>query len=90
MAKFEGEPRTMSRVPVKWEHLTIPASEWARLGALGDDGWELVAVEGEGPVRALYLKRPALEFREMVTLEQRRAYYASVGKAVPDDEGTTA
>lgn len=57
-----------------WEYLVIPEAERDRLGELGMDGWELVAVGGETTEPLLYLKRPGLNFRERVTLEQREAY----------------
>lgn len=65
--------------PRRWEYLTIPESERGRLGELGEQGWELVATGGGPDDPKLYLKRPALSFRERVTLEQRRHYYQSRG-----------
>jgi hypothetical protein len=65
--------------PQHWEYLTIPESENGRLGELGEQGWELVATGGGPDERTLYLKRPALSFRERVTLAQRRHYYQSRG-----------
>lgn len=52
-----------------WEYLTLSEAE-VDLAALGRDGWELAAV---GPTGALYFKRPALDFRERITLDQRAA-----------------
>jgi len=40
----------------------------ADLAPLGRDGWELAAV---GPTGTLYFKRPAPDFRERITLDQR-------------------
>lgn len=65
-----------------WEYLILRELEadQARLSALGQDGWELVnrGMQSEEPV--LYFKRPLLTFRDVVTLDQRRAYYASPGR----------
>ena len=68
-----------------WEYLT--SADDADLAALGRQGWELIAVTPTGPEGALvlYFKRPALDFRDRVTLEQKRRYYALLGRA-PDDE----
>jgi hypothetical protein len=66
-----------------WEYLTLPEAERDRLGVLGREGWELVAVGGEGAERTLYLKRPLLSFRERVTLEQRSRYYEALGREAP-------
>ena len=74
--------------PQRWEYLTIPENERDRLGELGEQGWELAAAGGGPDEPTLYLKRPALSFRERVTLEQRRHYYRSRGLDVAlDSEG---
>ncbi len=52
-----------------WEYLTASEAE-VDLAALGHDGWELAGV---GPGGTLYFKRPAPDFRERITLDQRRA-----------------
>jgi hypothetical protein len=65
--------------PAGWEYLTIGEAERDALPALGREGWELVAVGGTAAAPILYLKRPALGFRERVTLDQRQAYYAAGG-----------
>ncbi len=52
-----------------WEYLTVSEAE-VDLAALGRDGWELAGV---GPSGTLYFKRPAPDFRERITLDQRRA-----------------
>ncbi len=52
-----------------WEYLTAPEGE-VDLAALGRDGWEMAGV---GPGGTLYFKRPAPDFRERITLDQRRA-----------------
>jgi hypothetical protein len=62
-----------------WEYLIIPDVDRGRLSELGRDGWELVAIGGNAPEALLYLKRPMRSFRERVTLDQRRAYFASLG-----------
>jgi hypothetical protein len=59
-----------------WEYrVTDPLPE-GELNALGADGWELVAVTAD----RLYLKRPRPDFREQVTLDQKRRYYALWGQ----------
>ncbi|MFN8590069.1 MAG: hypothetical protein U0031_01325 [Thermomicrobiales bacterium] len=65
--------------PGAWEYLTIPETERDRLTALGQDGWELVAVGGNAGEQRLYLKRPAPSLRERATTEQRVHYYRSLG-----------
>src|SRR5204862_7825355 len=58
-----------------WEyHKTSSDGE---LGKLGREGWELVGVvpDSAGGDAILYFKRPALNFRERVTMEQKRHYY---------------
>ena len=62
-----------------WEYLVIPESEREQLAALGREGWELVAVGGDGHEQWLYLKRQAADLRERVTLDQRTHYYRSLG-----------
>lgn len=63
----------------EWEYLVIAESEWERLAELGRDGWELVAAIGDGDSGRLYLKRPRLDFRQRVTLDQRGAFYRALG-----------
>jgi hypothetical protein len=71
-----------------WEyHKTSGDGE---LEALGQEGWELVAVvpsmnDGEA---TFYFKRPAHDFRERVTLDQKRHYYGLMG-ITPREEGHT-
>lgn len=65
--------------PAAWEHLVEREPDQARLSALGAEGWELVTVRDVGGEARAYLKRPALSFRERVTLEQRDAYYGRQG-----------
>ena len=62
-----------------WDYLTLPEQQRERLAELGRDGWELVGVGGDADYRLLYLKRPALSFRERVTLDQRHRYFDSFG-----------
>jgi hypothetical protein len=71
-----------------WEyHKSVDEGE---LDALGREGWELVAVvegRGEGEV-VFYFKRPGRDFREEVTLDQKRHYYGLLGiRAAGHDEG---
>jgi hypothetical protein len=60
------------------------------LDALGRDGWELVSVlpGGTEGSAVFYFKRPAHDFREEVTLEQKRHYYKLMGVGTSShDEG---
>ena len=59
----------------RWEYRVIEGEvSEEHLNALGDEEWELVGImAGAGGPRA-YLKRPALPFKEQVTLEQRQKY----------------
>ena len=66
-----------------WEYHALPETERHELAALGMEGWELVALGGEPGERLLYLKRPALGFRERITLDQRRAYFNALGLEQP-------
>jgi hypothetical protein len=69
--------------PGEWEYLTIAADEAGDLNALGRDGWELTEVDSG----MLYFKRPAVSFRERVTLDQKRHVYGTMGVPLPDGEG---
>ena len=64
---------------VAWEYLTLEERDRDRLPALGEVGWELAGVGGEADEPILYLKRPAMDFRDRVTLDQRRRYYDLLG-----------
>jgi hypothetical protein len=75
---------------VAWEYLTLPERERERLGELGSEGWELVGVGGDADEGVLYMKRPALDFRERVTVDQRRRYYEALGVEARVDEGRGA
>jgi len=57
------------------------------LDTLGREGWELVAVVPSGPggEATLYFKRPTPDFREQVTEDQKRRYYALKGIAGSGD-----
>ena len=83
----------MSGEPTTWEYRIVDEQDEPDLAALGREGWELVGVaDGDGAVR-LYFKRPGLDFRERVTLDQKRRYYGLWGKMVdprgnPADDGT--
>ena len=70
----------MAGTPRTFEYRTVPAGE-ADLAALGRDGWELAGVGSTG---TLYFKRPAPNFRERITLDQRRALERS--HPAPADE----
>jgi hypothetical protein len=59
-----------------WEYLILERSEADRLGELGREGWELVAVTRADDGVELFLKRPLPGFREQITLDQRSSYVA--------------
>jgi len=70
-----------------WEY--CKTRDESELEALGREGWELVAVVGktEGEV-VFYFKRPAHDFREEVTMDQKRHHYGLMGiQATVHDEG---
>jgi hypothetical protein len=70
-----------------WEYRR--STNEGELEALGRAGWELVAVvQGkEAGEVVFYLKRPAPDFREEVTLDQKRRYYGLMGvPAASNDE----
>ena len=73
-----------------WEYHTAvlqPGNE-EQLNRLGSQGWELVAVVPEGKLArpTFYFKRPALNFKERVTLEQKHRYYRQWGHDIPEEE----
>jgi hypothetical protein len=72
--------------PEKWEYLAIAEQEAGDLNALGDQGWELAGVSG----RRLYFKRPAMSFRERVTLDQKRHYYGLLQVPFEDERGPSS
>lgn len=57
--------------PTAWEYHLEQAGEMDadRLAALGQEGWELAAID-PGSGRAIF-KRPAPDFSERITLAQR-------------------
>ena len=63
----------------RWEYYTT--ADDGPLEVLGVQGWELVAAvpSADGGPPTLYLKRPALSFREQVTIDQKRHYYSLHG-----------
>jgi hypothetical protein len=69
--------------PGQWEYLTIAEQDAEDLNALGAQGWELVSVSDS----TLYFKRPALSFRERVTLDQKREVYHLKRVSLPEEEG---
>jgi hypothetical protein len=58
-----------------WEYRIVESLDDDQLNALGAEGWDLAGIGPAGWV----LKRPALDFREQVTMDQRRRYFASWG-----------
>ena len=62
----------MSAEHTTWEYRVSNHVSERELNDLGADGWELAGVtDGQ-----IVLKRPRLPFRERVTLDQKRRYYA--------------
>lgn len=74
-----------------WEYLSLPEGEADpdRLAALGRERWELVTRGGLPEEPVLYFKRRLPHFREVVTLDQRRAYYASLAHQPREPERST-
>jgi hypothetical protein len=68
-----------------FEYLVLPEASSGRLGELGRVGWELVGQGGPSEAPVLYLKREGPDFRERVTLDQRRRYYESLGLDLRED-----
>ena len=66
-----------------WEYLTTRNDD--ELDALGREGWELVAVRPDEAGATFYLKRPGRDFRERVTLDQKRHYYKLLGIQLSGD-----
>lgn len=74
---------------IAWEYRFSPSDDLAKLDALGRDGWELVGTAPGGSSTLLF-KRLRPSFREQVTLDQKRRYYALWGiETTGDDEGQT-
>ena len=71
---------------MEWEY--HKCLNFGELEVLGREGWELVAVlpSGSGGEGVFYLKRPALGFRERVTMDQKRHYYGLLGIVAHDEE----
>jgi len=67
--------------PQEWEYLTVEESDAGDLSSLGRQGWELAGVSGD----RLYFKRPAMSFRERVTLDQKRHYYGLLGVPLAEE-----
>ena len=76
----------MSAIPT-WVYRSVAATDPpAILDALGSAGWELVGVAEVDGLSRLFFKRPAPDFRERVTLEQKRRVYEARGIALATDE----
>ncbi len=68
-----------------WEYLTVDALDpKVDLAALGREGWELVGSFADNAVPMLCFKRQGLDFRERVTIEQKRRAYEERGIPYPE------
>ena len=76
----------MSGTMTTWEYRVVRENDGPDLEVLGREGWELVGIAGSDDTARLYFKRPGRDFRERVTLDQKRRYYALWGKDL-DAEG---
>ena len=65
-----------------WTYLSATNSDDAELTRLGAAGWELCGVEGG----TFYFKQPAPSFRDRITLDQKRRYFAEWGLPVEESE----
>ncbi len=64
----------------RWVHRVEESVSAERLAEVGREGWELVGLQGA----SAYLKRPAPDYRDQVTLMQRaRALAAPAGGGAP-------
>ena len=61
---------------IQWEYLIVQQPE--ALPSLGLDGWELVSVVLIDNHPNHYLKRPAPDFRQRLTEDQRKHAYAQL------------
>lgn len=70
----------------RWEYRI--ATSQAEVERLGGEGWGIVAVVAapDNGTHTYYLGRTAQSFRDRVTLEQKRRYYASVGKTMTEGD----
>lgn len=56
----------------KWEYCRT--QDETRLNALGQEGWELVAVVPFENFATFYFKRPCLPLCDQITLDQRKPF----------------
>ena len=67
-----------------WEYRTVDVLDPRMdLNALGREGWELVGTFADNGVPMHCFKRPGLDFRERVTLDQKRRVYEERGLPYP-------
>ncbi len=66
-----------------WEYLRVSGTTETDLAAVGRAGWDLVGVTTGGGSATLYFKRPGLDFRERVALEQQLRVYDRLGLPLP-------
>jgi hypothetical protein len=62
-----------------WEYRWVTEGDGTTLESLGSDGWELVGVVASNGSTRLCFKRPGLDLRDRITLDQKRRYYERVG-----------
>ena len=76
----------MSGPTQAWEYRSVEGMiSDSELNELGRDGWELVAVGGDTAAPRLFFKRLGPNFRERVTLDQKRRVYAEAARTARDD-----
>ncbi|MEA2529063.1 MAG: hypothetical protein QOF33_1369 [Thermomicrobiales bacterium] len=70
-----------------WEYRAVENPGTDELDALGREGWELASAFTAGEETRLLFKRPRPSFRDEVTLDQKRRYFAQWGLAAAEDDG---
>jgi hypothetical protein len=71
-----------------WEYRLVASAGEEELNALGRDGWDLVGAATDLE-QGLVFKRPLMNFREQVTLDQKRRYYALWGLTAGENDEET-
>ena len=73
----------------KWEYGVVESNLLEDLNDFGTFGWEFVAPVRHGKTYLVF-KKSQLTFREQVTLDQRRRYFASRGIDIEESGGKQA